>query len=203
MIDFITRKHQTLLTSLASLAVLATGSLFAATTTKDILKAIDGNHGLIVVIGGKNAESAKVAAGLGKSGDSLVHAIAGSADETAQINKAIAATGVKGCVSAEELGLGALPYRDYMVNALVIMDLPKAEAAGFKMEDALRFVVPKGKIVICSNGKISQTKDTPPSNEMDVWPHRYHDARHPHLERQGVRPPGGIQVERWTSDAFR
>ena len=176
MIDFITRKHQTLITSLACLAFLATGPLFAATTAENILKAIDGKNGLIVVIGGGNAEFAKVAAGLGKSGDSLVHAIAGSADELARINKAIAAAGVKGCVSAEELGLGALPYRDYMVNALVIMDLPKAEDAGFKMEEALRCVVPKGKIVICSNGKISQTKDAPPSSEMDVWTHRYHDA---------------------------
>ncbi|MDP6036895.1 MAG: hypothetical protein QGG55_12660, partial [Verrucomicrobiota bacterium] len=161
---------------MACLAILAAGPVFAATTAQTILKSAGGNNGLIVVIGSGDAAAAKVAAGLGKSGDSLVHVIAGSAGELARVNKAIAKAGVKGCVSAEELGIKALPYRDYMVNALVIMDLPKAEAAGFKMEEARRCVVPQGKIVICRDGRVAETRDAPSSSQMDVWTHRYYDA---------------------------
>ncbi|KKL18554.1 hypothetical protein LCGC14_2474360, partial [marine sediment metagenome] len=83
---------------------------------------------------------------------------------------------VKGCVSAEELRLATLPYRDYMVNTLVIMDLQKAQAAGLTMDEARRCVVPQGKIVVCSGGKITKTEETPPCEEMDVWTHRYYDA---------------------------
>ena len=176
MIHHVTKKPRVFLLSLACLAVLAAGPVFAATTAQAILKSTGGNNGLIVVIGSGDAAAAKVAAGLGKSGDSLVHVIAGSAGELARVNKAIAKAGVKGCVSAEELGIKALPYRDYMVNALVIMDLPKAEAAGFKMEEARRCVVPQGKIVICRDGRVAEIRDAPSSSQMDVWTHRYYDA---------------------------
>ncbi|MFH1266959.1 MAG: PQQ-binding-like beta-propeller repeat protein, partial [Planctomycetota bacterium] len=131
---------------------------------------------MIVVIGCGEAAAPEVAADLGRSGDWLVHAIAGNAQELAQFNKAIAEAEVKGCVSAEELGIAALPYRDYMVNILVILDIQKAQAAGFKMEEAHRCVVPQGKIVICESGRITKTEETPPCKEMDVWTHRYYDA---------------------------
>jgi len=156
--------------------VLATGPLFAATTADAILNSVEDKGGLIVVVGCGDAAAPEVAADLGKGGDLLVHAIAGSAEELAKINKAIADAQVKGCVSAEQLALAPLPYRDYLINALVIMDLAKAQAAGFKMEEARRCVVPQGKIVICSGGKIAKTEQTPPCKEMDVWTHRYYDA---------------------------
>ena len=176
MIHSVGRKSRFFLMSLACLAILAIGPLFAAKTAEDILKAIEGKDSLIVVVGSGDAATAEVAAGLGKSGNSLVHVIAGGAEEMARINKAIADAGVKGCVSTEELGLKVLPYRDFMLNSLVIMDLSKAEAAGFNMKEALRCGVPEGKIVVCKEGKVMKTEDTPPSSEMDVWTHRYHDA---------------------------
>ncbi len=129
-----------------------------------------------MVVGCGDEAAPEVAADLGKSGDWLVHAIAGNSQQLAQFNQAIAEAEVKGCVSAEELGLKALPYRDYLVNILVIMDLQKAQAAGLKMEEARRCVVPEGRIVICSGGKITKTEDVPPCPQMDVWTHRYYDA---------------------------
>ncbi len=176
MTNHIRKKSKISLMALIGFAVVATAPLFAAQTADDILKEIEGKSGLIVVVGSGDEATGEVAAGLGKSGNSLVHVIAGGAEELARINKAIAGAGVKGCVSAEELGVEALPYRDFMVNSLVIMDLTKAKAAGFNMKEALRCVVPQGKIVICNEGKVMKTEDAPPSSEMDVWTHRYHDA---------------------------
>ena len=176
MAHSISRNSRTILFSLTCLAVLASGPLFAATTAQEIVNSVECQSGLIVVVGCGEATAPKVAADLGKSGDWLVHAIAGSARELEQFNKAIAEAEVKGCVSAEQLDVAVLPYRDYLVNALVIMDLQKAQAAGFKIQEARRCVVPQGKIVICSGGKITKTEQTPPCKEMDVWTHRYYDA---------------------------
>jgi len=176
MIHSVCRHSHTVLFSLTCAAIIAAGPLFGATTAEGILNAVESKSGLIVIVGCGEPSAPEVAAGLGTSGDWLVHAVAGSAQELAEFNKAIAEAEVKGCVSAEELGIAALPYRDYMVNVLVIMDLQKAQAAGFKMEEANRCVVPQGKIVICRGGKIAEIETTPPSDEMDVWTHRYYDA---------------------------
>jgi len=176
MIHSICRQSQTVLFFLTWAAILVAGPLFAASTAETILNSVESESGLIVVVGCGEPSAPGVAAGLGASGDRLVHAVAGSAQELAGFNKAIAEAEVKGCVSAEELGIAALPYRDYLVNVLVIMDLQKAQAAGFKMEEATRCVVPQGKIIICRDGKIAETKETPSCNAMDVWTHRYYDA---------------------------
>ncbi len=176
MIHSANRYSRPVLFSLTCLAVLATRPLFAATTSEEILNSVESKSGLIVVVGCGDAAAPEVAAGLGGSGDWLVHAVAGSARELAQFNKAIAGAEVKGCVSAEELKTTALPYRHYMVNILVIMDLQKARAAGFEMDEAMRCVVPQGKIVVCRDGKVAEMVQTPPRSEMDVWTHRYYDA---------------------------
>jgi outer membrane protein assembly factor BamB len=176
MIRCDTRRSRIVHFALACCAVLAAGPLFAATTAEEILKSAGGQGGLIAVVGCGEATAPKVAADLGKGGDWLVHAVAGDAQELAQFHKAIAAADVQGCVSAEQLGLASLPYRDYLVNTLVIMDLEKAQAAGLNMEEVRRCVVPQGKIVICGNGKVAKIEQTPPCQDMDVWTHRYYDA---------------------------
>jgi outer membrane protein assembly factor BamB len=158
--------------SLACLAIFAAGPVFAAA----VVDSIDSKSGLIVVIGSGQAATPDVAVGLGKSGNALVHVIASSPAERKAVNKAIAAAGAKGCVSVEELGVATLPYRDYLVNALVIMDLDTAKAAGFKMAEAHRCVVPNGKIVVCNGGKVAEVAAAPPQKEMDTWTHRYHRA---------------------------
>ncbi|NQU25483.1 MAG: hypothetical protein HQ567_29720 [Candidatus Nealsonbacteria bacterium] len=154
MTHSVSRSFWTFLFALMCFAVLAAGPVFAATTAEEILNSVESKSGLVVVVGCGDAAAPALAADLGKSGDWLVHAIAGNAEELAQFNKAIAAAGVQGCVSAEELGLATLPYRDYMVNILVVMDLQKAQAARLKKQDVHRCVVPQGKVVFCSGGKI-------------------------------------------------
>jgi outer membrane protein assembly factor BamB len=136
----------------------------------------DLDGGVIAVLGCGEAGAPGVAAGLGKSGNSVVHAIAGSVQELAAFNTAIAAAGVKGVVLAEQLGLAALPYRDGLVNTLVIMDTDGAKAAGLSMEEARRCVAPFGMLVTCRKGRITGAETIPLSEEMDVWTHRYYRA---------------------------
>lgn len=176
MIHSFSRLLRTVAFSLTLGATLAAGPLFAATTAEEILNSAEAKSGLVVVVGAGDAAAPAVAADLGKNGNWLVHAIAGSAEELAQFNEAIATSEVKGCVSAEVLGLATLPYRDYLVDILVIMDLAQAKAAGLKMEEAKRCVVPQGRIVICSGGKVAKIEQTPPCPDMDVWTHHYYDA---------------------------
>lgn len=147
---------------------------FAAEAQPSPLAELDG--GLIVVIGCGEDTAPGVAARLGQSGNSVVHALAGSPAELAAFNEAIAAANVKGVVSAEQLGVAALPYRDYMVNTMVIMDGRKAEAAGLTMEEARRCVAPLGTIVSRRGGSIERAETVPLPAGMDVWTHRYHSA---------------------------
>ena len=76
----------------------------------DSIQGIDG--ALIVVLSNGEAATGQVAAELGASGNSLIHVIAGDAQEVAKINSEVARAGLKGIVSVEALGLTPLPYRD-------------------------------------------------------------------------------------------
>ncbi len=132
--------------------------------------------GVVVVLGCGEAKAPDVAAGLGRSGDSVVHCVAGSVSELGAFNEAIAGAGVQGIVAAEILGLEKLPYRDYLVNTLVVMDLARAQAAGLKLEEARRCVAPFGTLVTCRRGTIEKAETIPLPSGMDVWTHRYYRA---------------------------
>ena len=170
------RVFTTVLVSLVCLSALAPGSALAASDAQKILKAYGEESGLFVIVGCGDAGAAQLATDLGKNGNSLVHVIASDKGEVASINKAIAAAGVKGCVTAEQLGLAKLPYRDYMVNVMVVMDLAKAAKAGFTAKEAKRCMAPNGRLITCAAGKIKKIEEIPLPKEMDIWTHQYHEA---------------------------
>ncbi len=160
--------------ALATLAFCLTLNLPAAEAKPRSFADLKG--GLIVLLANGDANAGQVATTLGASGDSVVHVIAGSATEVKAINAQAAKAGLKGIVSVEELKLSSLPYRDYLVNSLVVMDMKKAKADGFKMSEARRCVAPFGHVATCKNGKLSQVEVMPQPKEMDVWTHRYYAA---------------------------
>jgi len=170
------RVFTTVLISLVCLSALAPGSALAASDAQKILDSYGEPSGLFVVVGCGDAGAAQLATDLGKNGNSLVHVIAGDKGELANINKAIAAAGVKGCVTAEQLGLAKLPYRDYMVNVMVVMDSAKAAKAGFTAKEAKRCMAPYGRLITCSAGKIAKIEEIPLPKNMDIWTHQYHGA---------------------------
>jgi len=170
------RVFTTVLISLVCLSALAPGYALAASDAQKILEAYGETSGLFVVVGCGDAAAAQLATDLGKNGNSLVHVIAGDKGELASINKAIAAAGVKGCVTAEQLGLAKLPYRDYMVNVMIVMDLAKAAKAGFSAKEAKRCLTPNGRLITCASGKIAKIEEIPLPKNMDIWTHQYHGA---------------------------
>ena len=52
--------------------------------------------------------------------------------------------------------------RDNLANLLVVEELAAANAAGFSEEEAMRVLVPGGKLCICANGKLDVT--------VKLWP---------------------------------
>ena len=168
------RAFTTVLISLVCVSALVPGHALAASDAQRILDAYGRESGLFVIVGCGDAKARQLAVDLGKNGNSLVHVIAGDDGELADVNKAIADGGVKGCVTAEQLALAKLPYRDYMVNVMVVMDLAKATKAGFNAKEAKRCMAPYGRLVTCEAGKIKSIEAIPLPEEMDIWTHRYH-----------------------------
>ncbi|MDP6635488.1 MAG: PQQ-binding-like beta-propeller repeat protein [Phycisphaerae bacterium] len=160
---------------LVSLMCLAPGYARASDAQK-VLDSYGSESGLFVVVACGDAGAAEMATDLGKNGNSLVHVIAGDKAELASIKKAIAAAGVKGCVTVEQLGVKTLPYRDYMVNVIVVMDIAKASQAGFSVKEAKRCLAPYGRLITCSGGKIKNIEEIQLPENMDIWTHRYHGA---------------------------
>ena len=130
--------------------------------------------GVILVIASGDPNTANVANSLAVTGNSLVHIIAGSAKEVASLNQQVAKAGLKGNVSVEELPLSPLPFRDNLLNSIVVMDLKQAKNDGLKMKDARRCLAPFGHFATCRNGKLAQVQEKPLSEQMDTWTHRYH-----------------------------
>ncbi|MDP6543447.1 MAG: PQQ-binding-like beta-propeller repeat protein [Phycisphaerae bacterium] len=170
------RVFTTVLISLVCLAALAPGLALGASDAQKILDSYGETSGLFVVVACGDPAAAQLATDLGKNGNSLVHVIASKKGEVADINKAIAAAGVKGCVTAEQLSLTKLPYRDYMVNVLVVMDLAKATKSGFSAKEAKRCLAPNGRLITCAGGKIKNIEEIPLPKKMDIWTHQYHGA---------------------------
>jgi SAM-dependent methyltransferase len=166
----------TVLLCMTCLGLFLAGASPAAGSARRVLESFGRESGVFVVIGSGDASAPGIAAELGANGNSLVHAIAGSPAELAAFNRAIAEAGVKGRVAAEELDITTLPYRDYLVNVIVIADLPGALEAGYKRAEARRCLAPGGRLVTCQRGRITDIEDAPMPPEMDVWTHRYHSA---------------------------
>ncbi|MDP6637483.1 MAG: PQQ-binding-like beta-propeller repeat protein [Phycisphaerae bacterium] len=158
------------------LVLLSAGEVLAGSSSLKILKSYGRESGVFVVIGCGDQRAPRMAVDLGRNGDSLVHALAGDAKELAAFNKAIAAGGVKGYVSAEQLPLSKLPYRDYMINVIVVMDQAKAESAGLTIDEVRRCIAPYGRLVTCEGGVVENIEEIPLPDTMDVWTHRYYSA---------------------------
>ena len=161
---------------LVLLASLAPSAALGASDAQKVLDSYGNQSGLFVVIASGDSNAAQMATDLGKNGNSLVHVIVADQAELDAMNKAIAAAGVKGCVTAEQLGVKTLPYRDYMVNVMIVMDSTKAAAAGFTPAEAKRCLTPFGRLVICQGGKIKNIEEIPMPAKMDIWTHQYRDA---------------------------
>jgi len=146
----------------------------AATSGAEVLKLSGCDHGLCAVIGCGSEESPALAAELTAPGKLVVHGIAPDDASLARAREAIAQRGVAGLAAVERLALKPLPYRDNVLNLMVVEDLDAAAAAGFSREEAMRALAPGGKLCTRSGGKWELTAKPWPES-MDEWTHEAHD----------------------------
>jgi outer membrane protein assembly factor BamB len=170
--SFLKTNHGRVSALFACLLLCFSAAVSAADKTSAKIADLEG--GLIVVLACGDQNAARIATQLGQSGNTLVHVIAGSDAEVRAINREVAKAGLKGIVSVEELKLAKLPYRDYLVNAVVIMDLAKGKAAGLTLAEVKRCLAPLGRLATFKGGKLADVEVIPMSPKMDVWTHRYH-----------------------------
>jgi len=159
--------------------LLMAGLVYCLTTIQPAAAKAPSNFtelrpGVVVLIASRDPLAGAVAQKLAASGDSIVHVIVGSREEGDAIKGQMAKAGLKGIVSIEELSLSPLPYRDHLINSIVVMDLKQAKADGLKMKEARRCLAPFGHMASCKNGKLDHVEEKPLPKEMDTWTHRYY-----------------------------
>jgi outer membrane protein assembly factor BamB len=152
------------------------GFLWVGLSATSFLRAADSpppiadlpKNGVCGVIGAGKLEPWMI--DLAKTGDVVVHCLVPDENAVQQLGKAADQAGVGGKLTFEAIPATPLPYRENLLNGLVI-DRP----GDFDREAALRAVAPGGKLVILENGAWKSTSRERP-NGMDQWTHVYRDA---------------------------
>ncbi|OGV77607.1 MAG: hypothetical protein A3K19_32430 [Lentisphaerae bacterium RIFOXYB12_FULL_65_16] len=138
-----------------------------------LLKAWGRDQGLCAIIGLGAPDAVQLATDLGSTGRILVHGIALDDASLASGREAVSARGCDGFVTFERLSLNPLPYRNNLVNFVVVPDLAAATAAGYSEAEAMRVLAPWGKLCVRDQGqwRVSAKELTP---GMDEWTHNVH-----------------------------
>ncbi len=102
----------------------------------------------------------------------LVHVIATSDEAMKAAQDAVATAKLEGFVTVEKLPLDPLPYRNDLINLIVVDDSTRASKSGYKREEAMRIVAPLGSLCVFGDDKEITQKPVPP--QMDEWTHDLH-----------------------------
>ena len=171
------------------LAGLLLGNLAVAGTGRDILDQTGVTGGLVVHVGCGDPGAPGLTAELHANDSYLVQGLDTSAECVVNARKLIGDKGLYGQVTARMFDGKNLPYRDNMVNLIVVSDakcrVPNAEI--------MRVLAPHG--VAHVHGK-KQVKPRPA--EIDEWTHYHHDPQGTMVgQDRVVAPVSGIQ---WVGD---
>jgi len=153
-----------------------------------------GIHGgLIVHVGCRDAT---LAVSLGKSPNTLVHALVPERDELESVRRQIRAAGLYGRVSAVPWAGPVLPYTDSTVNLLLVPD----ESVELDPKEVDRVLAPLGVARIRRDGVLAtHQKDWPA--DVDQWSHSRYDATGNAVSKdERAGPPRFLQWEalpRW------
>ena len=164
------------------LAGIVLGSLAVADAATGILKDTGVAGGLVVRIG---CDDAGLVAALHANDGYLVQGLDTSAENVGKAREYLSGKGLCGKVSARTFDGKNLPYRDNMVNLVVVSD------ARFRVpnEEIMRVLAPHG--VAYADGK-KQVKPRP--RELDEWTHYHHDPQGTMVGKDRVvAPVRGIQ----------
>ncbi len=155
------------------LLLISSSTSFAKSAADDIKSAAAFSEGLCAIIGCGDDSDPALAAEMASGGKILVHGIALNDADLARARQAISAAKMDGFASVEKIQINPLPYRDNLVNLLVIPNPTAANSAGFSKAEAMRVLAPKGKLCMKSGAKwVVETKPLP--KDMDEWTHDCH-----------------------------
>ncbi len=149
------------------------GSLRGGELAQTVMKLADRDSGLCAIVGADNPDSLELATDLAATGRMIVHVLAFDDASASQLRTTVQKQGLDGIVTVEALAIHPLPYRDDLVNLLVVPDGAKATAAGMTQDDALRAVAPFGSLCVRTGGEW-QVTHKPVSPGMDEWTHNVH-----------------------------
>ncbi|MFK5924836.1 MAG: PQQ-binding-like beta-propeller repeat protein [Verrucomicrobiota bacterium] len=107
---------------------------------------------------------------LAKTGDVVIHYIAPDEAAVQVIAKAADEAGVGGKLLVEAIGIKPFPYRENLLNGLVM-----ERSGDFNRDAALKAVAPGGKLCALTDGKWKITTRKRPQG-MDIWTHNYRNA---------------------------
>jgi len=148
-------------------------SLYAGAEAESLTKIAGTDSGLCAVIAYGENLSASLPAELAAKGKILVHCITDNSANLAKIRSAVSSAKLEGFATIEVLPLAPLPYRDNLVNLIVVENSSAAKQAGLSDKEMMRVLAPGGKLCTKDNGQWKTiTKEIPA--DMDVWTHEYH-----------------------------
>ncbi len=145
----------------------------APSASSVVMRMYGREHGFCVVVGVQTDKAVRLAADLAASGKLLVHAISLDDASLLKARRQINARGLQGFAVVEKLPLAPMPYRDNLINIMIVPDLAQVAAAGFSKQNALRVVAPFGKLCIYDKGRWNVTEKSVPQG-MDEWTHNVH-----------------------------
>ncbi|MDA0842118.1 MAG: hypothetical protein O3B01_32330 [Planctomycetota bacterium] len=125
-------------------------------------------HGICGVI--SDGEVSPWMLDLARTGEVVVHCIAPDENSADKIAWAADKAGVGGKLLVESIPVKPLPYRDYLLNCLVV-----EKSEGLDLAAALKTVAPGGKLYRLEGGQWNVTVQQRPEG-MDEWTHNYRDA---------------------------
>ncbi len=150
-------------------------SAYPAELSMKILKENLRGTGISVFVGCEQKSSAELATDLAKTGNWLIHAIALKNANHAKFAKQVSESRLDGIVTVEKIPIKPFPYRNNLIDLIIVENLEIAKNAGFSKNEALCSLAPFGKLYINSKGKWDETTKTMPK-EMDNWTHPLHGA---------------------------
>jgi outer membrane protein assembly factor BamB len=157
----------------ACCVLLVCGTLTGGELAGTITRLAERDHGLCAIVGTGSPETVELATDLAATGRMIVHIVALDEPSVMRFEKAVEGRGLAGIVTVERLVVQPLPYRDDLVNILVVPDGEQAKAAGITQAEALRVVAPFGSLCIREGGEW-QVVRKPVSPGMDEWTHNVH-----------------------------
>ena len=168
--------------ALALLAALAMAETALAGPAADILRDAGIPGGLVVHVG---CGEGKMTAALHAGDAFLVQGLDTSPENVAAARKHFDQRGLYGPVTARRFDGKALPYRDNLVNLVVVTD----EDSAVPDAEILRVLAPNGVAIVRGKKRVK-----PRPAGLDEWTHYHHDPQGTMVARdEVVAPLAGIQ----------